>query len=256
MSSAAARRSTEPQIAQTLDRGLQVLELLAGSDQDLTATEIAAGVGLHRTVVHRLLVTLERRELVDRSRSGKYRLAAGLLRLGEGVRDTLREVAMPFLAQLNDHTEETVHLAVLRGVDVQFLESIESPRQLRVGSRVGRALPAYATSVGKAMLAKLPGDELHRLLDDVAWESVGPATLAGPDALARDLASVRRRGYAVSRQESEAGVGSVGVAVLDTRGHVRAAISVAAPLTRLSDHEIKRMAKAAQSTARQIGSRL
>jgi DNA-binding IclR family transcriptional regulator len=153
--------------------------------------------------------------------------AAGLLRLGEGVRDTLREVAMPFLAQLNDHTEETVHLAVLRGVDVQFLESIESPRQLRVGSRVGRALPAYATSVGKAMLAKLPGDELHRLLDDVAWESVGPATLAGPDALARDLASVRRRGYAVS-QESEAGVGSVGVAVSCPRPR--------GSLTRLSDH--------------------
>lgn len=256
MSSAAAQRSSESQIAQTLDRGLQVLELLAQSGQDMSATEISAGLGLHRTVVHRLLVTLERRELVDRSRSGEYRLAAGLLRLGEGVRDTLREVSLPFMAQLQELTEETVHLAVLRGVDVQFLESIESQRQLRVGSRVGRALPSYATSVGKAMLAKLPGDELHRLLDGIAWESVGPATLLGPEALLRDLASVRRRGYAVSRQESEAGVGSVGVAVLDGRGHVRAAISVAAPLTRLSDHEVKRMAKAAQSTARQIGSRL
>lgn len=256
MNGTATQRSSESQIAQTLDRGLQILELLAESGQDLSATEIAAGVGVHRTIAHRLIVTLERRGLVDRSRAGKYRLAAGLLRLSDGVRDTLREVSMPFLAELNEQTEETVHLAVLRGLDVQFLESIESPRQLRVGSRVGRALPAYATSVGKAMLAKLPRDELQRLLDDAVWESVAPATLSNPEALARDLATIRRRGYAVSRQESETGVGSVGVAVLDGRGHVRAAISVAAPLTRLSDHEIKRMAKAAQTTARQIGSRV
>ncbi|MGE3813468.1 MAG: IclR family transcriptional regulator [Candidatus Nanopelagicales bacterium] len=253
MTGVATRHAGDAQIAQTLDRGLQILELLASSAEELSTTEIAAAVDVHRTVAHRLLVTLERRDLVDRSRTGRYRLSAGVLRLGAGVRDNLREVSLPFLAELNEATDETVHLAVLRGADVQFLESIESSRQLRVVSRVGRSMPAHATSVGKAILAALSADDLHSVLAATALEPVGPATVTDLGALQRELTAIRRRGYAVSKQESEAGVGSVGVSVVDRRGHVRAAISVAAPLSRLSDYEIKRMAKWAQLTAKQIG---
>lgn len=256
MTGIAARQASEGQIAQTLDRGLQILELLASAGDELSTTEIAAAVDVHRTVAHRLLVTLERRDLVDRSRAGRYRLSGGVLRLGQGVRDNLRDVSLPFLAELNEATDETVHLAVLRGTEVQFLESIESSKQLRVVSRVGRSMPAHATSVGKSILARLAADDLRAVLAATALEPVGPATVTDLVALQRELVTIRRRGYAVSKQESEAGVGSVGVPVVDRGGHVRAAISVAAPLSRLSDYEIKRMAKAAQLTAKQIGANL
>ncbi|WP_158220924.1 IclR family transcriptional regulator [Kineosporia sp. R_H_3] len=256
MSRAGSAGPGDSQIAQTLDRGLAVLELLAAVGGGLTVSEIAAALGIHRTVAYRLLATLERRSLVQRSTDGRYRPGGGLLRLSAGVGDELRAVAVPHLQSLHADTDETVHLAVRTGTEILFLESFESTRPLRVASRIGRTMPAHATSVGKALLATITDLEVRALYPRGRLELVGPATCRTVTELLRDLAAVRHRGYARSDQESEHDVGSVGVAVRDPEGRARAAISIAAPTTRLTGRTVADLAEAARATAAAIGSSL
>lgn len=246
----------DPQIAQTLDRGLAVLDLLATVGGGLTAAEVAAGLGVHRTIAYRLLTTLERRTLVQRAADGAYRLGGGLLRLSAAVGDELRTIAVPHLRALNAETDETVHLAVRTGTEILFVESFESSRPLRVVSRVGRTMPAHATSIGKAMLAGLTDLEVRALYPRGRLEGVGPSTIRTVPDLLKDLGAVRHRGYARSDEESEQGVGSVGVAILDSRAEPRAALSIAAPSTRLDARTVLDFARAAQATAAAIGAAL
>ena len=246
----------DSQIAQTLDRGLAVLELLTTVGGGLAVSEIAAALGIHRTVAYRLLGTLERRSLVQRSADGRYRPGGGLLRLSAGVGDELRTVAVPHLRALQADTDETVHLAVRTGTEILFLESFESSRPLRVASRVGRTMPAHATSVGKALLATLTDLEVRALYPKGRLEQVGPSTCRTVADLLKDLSAIRHRGYARSDQESEHDVGSVGVVVRDRDGRTRAAVSIAAPTTRLAGRVVAALAAAAQSTAAAIGAAL
>lgn len=256
MTPAARPSGADGQIAQTLDRGLAVLELLAAVGGGLTVSQVATALGIHRTVAYRLLGTLERRTLVQRSEDGRYRPGGGLLRLSAGVGDQLRAVAVPHLRALRTDTDETVHLAVRTGTDVLFLESFESSRPLRVASRVGRTMPAHATSVGKALLATLTDLEVRALYPRGRLAQVGPSTCRTVGDLLTDLAAVRHRGYARSDQESEHDVGSVGVVVRDRDGRTRAAVSIAAPTTRLAGRVVADLADAAQAAAAAIGSAL
>jgi DNA-binding IclR family transcriptional regulator len=228
--------------SQTLDRGLQVLEAVARAGDPLTVAEAAASVGLDRTVAHRLVATLAARGYLQRDAGGGYRLGPTCLALAPAITD-LRTTARPFLEELGSATGETVHVVVLSGREVVFLDGIESVHALRVGSRTGRVLPAHATSVGKALLAALPPEQFRALYERA-------------DALERQLAAVRECGYATNRGESENGVGSIGVAVRNPAGEPRAALSVAMPLERWSEAGQEQAACVLKSAAVALGAHL
>lgn len=224
-------------LAQTLDRGLQILEAVARSGDPLTVAQTAEIVGLDRTVTHRLVSTLAFRGYLHRegdSNGGGYRLGPTCLALASAITD-LRTMARPFLEELARATGETVHVVVLSGREVVFIDGVESDRTLRVTARTGRLLPAHATSVGKAWLAALSDHRLDELYGHAGLSPVTERTITDRESLARELAVIRDRGYATSRGESESGVGSVGVAVLNPQGEPLAAMSVALPLVRWSD---------------------
>ena len=243
-----------PATSQTLDRGLQVLEAVARAGDPLTVAEAAASVGLDRTVAHRLITTLAARGYLQRD-SGGYRLGPTCLALASAVTD-LRTVARPFLEALRTATGETVHLVVLSGRQVVFIDGIESPRALRVASRAGRLLPAHATSVGKALLAALPPDRFDALYGQAGLASVTARTITDRDALERQLAEIRERGYATNHGESEDGVGSVGVAVRNPAGEPRAALSVALPLDRWTETTEQHAVAALDAAATALGAHL
>ncbi len=150
---------------------------------------------------------------------------------------------------------ETVHLGVLRGTEVLFLESVESARALRVADRTGMTLPAHASAVGKALLASLPVEQLQILYPDADLPSYRPNTITRRDDLERALAVVRERGYATNADESEAGVSGVAAPVRDSTGRVRAALTVSAPTSRLTDEQIAVIAPATINAAAELGSR-
>lgn len=247
----AAGRAT----AQTLDRGLQVLEAVAHAAEPLSAMDIAAAVGVHRTVAHRLAGTLARRGYVHSDGNGRYRLGTASLALASRVTD-LRTVARPFLEDLARRTGETVHLVIPSGPNVVFIDGLESDQALRVTIRTGQVMPAHATSVGKAWLATLGPEQLHAFYPDEQLEQITPHTIATRRRLEEVLADVRRVGYATSEGDSESGVGSIGVVVRDGSGTVRAAISVALPLHRLTAEKPADLSAAVLESAGQLGSRL
>jgi IclR family transcriptional regulator, acetate operon repressor len=247
---------TTTHTAQTLDRGLQVLEALARAEKDLTISEIADALKVHRTIGHRLVTTLELRDLVSRSAEGRYRLGAGLVRLAGAIDRDLRAIARPFLLALNSETHETVALAVLSRADVVYIDGHESSKALRVVARTGLTYPAHSTSIGKAILATLDDEAITELFPATRLQKIGPKTLENRAQLLGQLAAIRERGYATNIEEAEEGVASVAVAIIDHHGTTRAAVSVAAPLNRFTTAAIPRLAKAVQRTAKEIGERL
>lgn len=223
-------------LAQTLDRGLQILEAVARSGDPLTVAQAAEIVGLDRTVTHRLVSTLAIRGYLHREGSGGggYRLGPTCLALASAITD-LRTMARPFLETLAQATGETVHVVVLSGREVVFIDGIESPHTLRVTARTGRLVLAHATSVGKAWLAALPDHRLNELYGQTELLPITDQTITDRDTLTRELETIRDQGYATSHGESESGVGSIGVAVCNPQGEPRAAMSVALPLDRWSE---------------------
>ena len=211
-------QSTQPG-AQTLDRGLQLLEFIAMTAGPVTVAEAAAALGVHRTIAHRLVATLTARGYLYREPAGGYRLGSTCLTLAAAVAD-LRTILRPALADLARETGETVGLAVLRGGEVVFVDSIESTRSLRVAGRTGQRLPAHQTAVGMAWLAELPEDRVRELFPEADL----------------DLTAVRRRGYAHATNEdaNDQGFGSFGAVVRSATGEPQAAVSVAIPLARLT----------------------
>lgn len=250
-----SRPEASAPISQTLDRGLQVLEAVARAGDPLTVAEAAASVGLDRTVAHRLIATLSTRGYLQRDNRGGYRLGPTCLALASAITD-LRTMARPFLEALRNTTGETVHLVVLSGREVVFIDGIESIHTLRVTSRTGRLLPAHATSVGKAWLAALPPEHLDTLYGHADLVAVTPRTISDRNALERELMAIRERGYATSHGESENGVGSIGVAVCNPAGEPRAGLSVALPLDRWSETTEQQAAIALKSSAAELGAHL
>jgi IclR family transcriptional regulator, acetate operon repressor len=217
-------------------------------------------LGIAHSTAHRLMAMLVYHGFVCQDPiSRAYVAGPALLDVGLSVMKSMdiRTVAHDLLESLSASTGETAHLAQLEGANVRFLDGVESTRALRVAGRTGRILPAYATSVGKALLAELDTGALHTLYPTEKL----PAPPTGKSIRTRseleaELAKVRRRGYALNSSESEDGVSSVGVAVFHpARGPV-AALSLAAPVNRMSAVQAREAAQQLKDAAEQLGKRL
>jgi hypothetical protein len=140
--------------SQTLDRGLRVLEVLADAPDGLSVTELAAALSVSRTVVYRLVVTLEQHALLRRGSDGRARLGMGVLSLARQVQPVLRDAAMPALRRLADSTGATAYLSVVDGSDVLTIAVVEPSRSdLHVAHRVGARMPLERSAGGRAVLA-------------------------------------------------------------------------------------------------------
>ena len=140
--------------SQTLDRGLRVLSLLADSPEGLTVTEIATALGVSRTVVYRLVVTLEQHALVRRAGDGRCRLGLAVLALARQVQPLLRDAALPALRRLAETTGSTAYLGVADGSDLLTVAVVEPPRSdVHVAYRLGSRVPLERGAAGRAILA-------------------------------------------------------------------------------------------------------
>ena len=140
--------------SQTLDRGLRVLEVVAESPDGLTVTELAAALGIGRTVVYRLVVTLEQHALLRRSADGRCRLGLGILAMGRQVQPVVRDTALPALRLLADAVGATAVLTVVDGLEALAAVVVEPSRSdLHVASRAGSRQPLEHGAAGRAILA-------------------------------------------------------------------------------------------------------
>jgi DNA-binding IclR family transcriptional regulator len=245
--------------SQTLDRALgALLEIGESGSRGLTLAECCASLGYSKPTVHRILRTLASRGFlrVDRER-GLYTLGVANLRLGMTFLEQLdlRSEALPILRELGERTGETVHLGVLDGSDVVYIEKVESTHAVRMFSQIGRTMPAYSTGVGKAILAQLPPDEVAKVLPE-RLEARTAATITDRAALIRHLVEVRQRGYSTDEVENEEGIRCVGAPVFDHTGIVCAGISVAGPATRVTHERTPDLGRLVQTAALSISRRI
>jgi IclR family acetate operon transcriptional repressor len=242
----------------SVDNALTLLSLFREHDR-LRVSDAAEALGASRSTAHRLLAMLEYHRFARQDPATKaYLPGPALIEVGLSAlgRMDIRTLARPALERLSDEVQETVHLVVLQDGSAMFLDSVETSRSLRIGSRLGRTMPAHCTAAGKAMLAQMDSGELHRLYPDGRLERLTPQSLSTMAALESELAAVRERGFATNFGQSEADVAAVAVAVPAQAGHPRAAITVSAPITRLSDDDAPRIAEAARRAAAAVAERV
>lgn len=231
---------------QSLDRAIDLLEAFASGADTRGVADLARELGLPRTTVHRLLSALTHRGLLSHDPvTGHYQLGLKLFELGSRVGDSLdiQHIARPYLQELMQRSGETAHLVVLDGVDIVFVDKVETDNPFRMVSQIGRRLPARFSGSGKALLARLADDELAR-------------RFAGTDvdllALRAELARVRERGWAIDDQETQPGLRCVGTVVRDRKSAVAAGLSISGPLVRVSDERLADLSAILLQTADRI----
>jgi IclR family acetate operon transcriptional repressor len=237
-----------------VDNVLRLLRLFEKREL-LRVNQVSREMGLSRSTVHRMLATLSHHQFVEQDESSRgYRAGPALVDIGLSVvrHMDLRALAYAALVRLRDETGETVHLATLRGVEVLYVESVESEKNLKTGSRVGWTLPAHATAAGKAMLAELTVEELTALYPSEELVAPTERGVTSLTALRGQLEEVRVRGYAVNDAESEDDVSGVGVVVKDRPGKVRGAVAVTGPRSRVDQAWIDRVSAAAMRTGKEL----
>ena len=216
-----------------LGKARLILESFRIEDQGMSLTELAERTGIPKASVYRLAQELVEWGMLERS-GFKYRLGMRAFELGSRVPRfrVLRDAMRPSMEALHHATKETVHLAVLDGLDVLYLEKLAGTQQAARPSRIAGRLPVHCTATGKVFLAFGPPD----LLDEVVMHGptrVTPATTVIPSVLREQVEGVRIRGYSVEREETTAGYCSVAVPLFGTSGLLLASISITAPSYRV-----------------------
>lgn len=227
---------TPPRTVAGIERALDVLSLFAEEGVvDLGVTEIAERLDLSKAVVHRILSSFRVKDYVEVDPdSRRYRLGARALTLGLAYLDRIDELAMAraALRELSSRTGETATLSVRVEWKRVYVDQVTPPRDIKMVVRLGGAYPLHAGASSKAMLAFLPTDLRAEYLDTHELVALTPATVTDRGRLERELDEIRRRGYAVSFGERQAGAGSVAAPVLGRSGELLAVVSVCGPVER------------------------
>ncbi|KOV56022.1 IclR family transcriptional regulator [Streptomyces sp. AS58] len=235
----ASKQELGREFVESLARGLTVLTAFGEGRAELTLSEVAKATGLARATARRALITYEHLGLVTQSRAGGFRLTPQVLSLGYPPlsRTSLPQIAAPHLAALADRVHESTSLAVLTaaGDEIQYTARVATSRVMSVNITVGTRLPAYATSMGRVLLADLPPAE--RALGTEPPRALTPRTVTDPRALARILDETAAQGYALVDEELEEGLRSIAVPVRDRTGRAVAALNTAMHTSRHSLRE-------------------
>lgn len=243
-----------------VDRATSVLMLFANTRaRSLGVTEIANQLSLSKAVVHRVLASLRTADLIsfdDGTR--RYSLGPAAMTLGQAYLANLdlREVARPFLERLLEETGETVTLSVRHGDERVYVDQLTPAVEVAMSVSLGRSFSLYAGSSSKAFLAFLPDPDQERLLSAEALSALTKQASVDVEQLREELATIRKRGYARSFGERQAGAASVAAPVFDHTGDPVAVMSVAGPVERFrqeADHAAKLLLVETRELSRRLG---
>src|SRR5499433_2464585 len=237
---------------------IRLLKAFSEDEVEIGISALARRLGLAKSTVHRLAVTLVSEGLLEQDReSGKYQLGIALFGLGALLRRRMNvsNEARPYLYDLREKINESVHLAILDETEIMYVYNLEGTHAIRMRSDIGVRKPAYCTAEGQAILAFAAPE----VVDQVLAEGLAPRTpktITAPDRFQKALATVRQRGCAIEDEESELGMVCVAAPIRDDAGEVVAAVGIAGPATRLSKRSVATIIPHVIATADQVSSRL
>jgi DNA-binding IclR family transcriptional regulator len=241
--------------ATAVERALNILEDIAHRPEGLSNSEISRKLAIPKSSASYILRTLERRGYLRRdAETGRYKLGLKILSLGGDAQSNLdiADVALPFLRSLVERVHLTAHLAVLDQGEAVYIEKVEAPGFFRVNTWVGRRMYLHSTSVGKALLAWLPKQEIEAIVRQQGMKKRTPKTIITMSRLLADLELVREQGYAVDDEENSLGARCLGAPISDAVGNVTAALGVSGTLTQVDEENLPKIVEALKETARRI----
>jgi IclR family KDG regulon transcriptional repressor len=243
----------------SLTRAFSILDAFSVERPQLSLAQIANLAGIHKSSAFRLLATLEAHGFVEKSPVGHgYRLGWKLGELAGRLlgRYELRELAATDMEELARKSGEIVHLSILDGAEIVYLEKKGRSQPLTVSTTVGGRSPAHASAMGKVLLAGLAEGEMRRLLRGVSLRRFTVTTITDRRRLAEELSAIRRQGYALDNEETFPGIRCVAAPLRDRAGRVVAALSVTAPTQRMGARRQAEIRQWVTDTAARISERI
>ncbi|PKO00095.1 MAG: hypothetical protein CVU42_04965 [Chloroflexi bacterium HGW-Chloroflexi-4] len=241
-----------------VERALQILNSFDDSNPERGISEISEAIGLHKATTHRILTTMLNMGFIERTADGqKYRLGIQMIDLGFKVlrRMDLRRESVPFMKKFIDEWDEAIDLSVFQDKQVLYVEVLQSHQTLTIAAAVGQRLPVHCTSTGKLFLAYASEKDLQAILR-TPLQAYTKNTVVSPEKLLEELAHIREKGYAFDHEEYEEGIRAVAAPIRNYTGVVIAAISVPAPVRRMSDERMAQISKTLCEYADTISRRL
>jgi len=242
-----------------LDKSLSVLEILLKKGSSMNMIEISEKLGFYPSTIHRILDTLKHWGYVEQnSHTQKYQLGLKALELGMvklHQMDLVRE-ATPYLKELVNQCNETVHLGVLEEGEVLYLAKEESSQTIRMISYVGKRAPLHCTALGKVLLTYLSAEERKKILGEKVLPRLTENTITDKRELEKELGKVREQGFALDREENEKDVRCVAAPIRNYQGEVIAAISISSPIFRIDKNVQNNLNKALLEISKKISKRL
>lgn len=237
----------------TLVKGVNLLQHLVEAQGPCTVSSLAKALDLQASNVHRTLQTWCALGFVVQSAdTGAYHCTLRLFEWGSKVAGRLdvRRVAHEHLLHLAHSSQETIHLSVLEGAEIVYLDKIDSPQPVRAYSEVGGRAPAHCVATGKALLSTQGEGVLASLPNPLPRPTIN--SISSLAALREELALIRDTGYAVNREEWREGVSGLGAVIRDQSGVAIAAVGLSAPAGRMSDERTLHLGRSVMETATQI----
>ncbi len=229
------------EFVQSLERGLAVIRAFGADDPELTLSDVARRTGLTRAAARRFLLTLTELGYV-RSDGKHFALTPRVLELGYAYLSSLSlpEIAEPHLERLAAAVRESSSVSVLDGDEIVYVGRVPTSRIMRVSINVGTRFPAYATSMGRVLLAALDDDARAAYLQRAEIVPLTARAIATREALESELLRIRAQGWALVDQELEEGLRSIAAPIRDSGGRVVAAVNVSAHASRASRETVRR----------------
>ncbi|MBW2039569.1 MAG: IclR family transcriptional regulator [Deltaproteobacteria bacterium] len=229
--------------APSVRKAFQVLRLIADSDRGLGISELAKRLGISKSTVHGVTAALEEMEVITRNPLNKrYNLGYAILELSKrGLsKIPLREVARRHMEGLMEETGETVFLGILNGHHILILDSVESNKEIKITSPSGTRIPLSAGATGKLFLAYMEEEEALKYLTTRGLVKYTKNTITDLDSYLQETTKVRKRGFAIDREEYLQGVSAV-AALIETKDNLLAAIWVVGFSSSLTDEKMEQV---------------
>jgi IclR family KDG regulon transcriptional repressor len=223
-------------------RASRILRSFLGGKTHYKISELARQLGLDRSTTYRLLLSLEKCGLVEKDeKTGEYSLGMAAFEIGNIYMRQMDfiQASKPRMAELAARVQETVHLAVISGAEIVYVDKVDSPRALGVMSKIGQRGPLHSTALGKVLLAFQPEGESSRIMKQIKLKPFTANTISSKRKLMDELRKIRRKGYAFDFKESEQDVECIAAPIRNHLGDVVAALSISGPQRKINTPQEK-----------------
>lgn len=245
---------------QALDRGLRILEILSEND-DLSITELAEMLEVNKSTVSRMIETLKEHDMVQMNKTTKkYRLGLRVLYLGKYLEKNLNiiDIARPIIKDVAEEIAQSVHLCAFNNTMAYVIDQVvRGKNNYSMSATVGMIEPMHASSVGKCIMAYRREELLQKMLENYEFLKYTDKTIQDKEEFLKELARIKKQGYAIDNEEVAVGVRCVAVPIFSFGNHVRYSIGVSGPIPLMTESNmrlyIEKLGRAARKISRELG---